>query len=130
MKVAPLATSVLAATYLSGSGGAHFQGIALDSNSNVLVGGVAFSPDFPLKNPYLSTYQTSTFAAAMVLAELKNDLSALLFGSYLSSTSSLGGASFGALTFDGGDKAIVVGQTLALDFPTTSQSFQPTVLVQ
>jgi len=126
MKVVPLATSVSAATYLSGSGGAHFQGIALDSNSNVLVGGVAFSPDFPLKNPYLSTYQTSTFAAAMVLAELKNDLSALLFGSYLSSTSSLGGASFGALTFDGGDKAIVVGQTLARDFPTTSQSFQST----
>ncbi len=126
MKVAPLATSVSAATYLSGSGGANFRGIALDSNANVLVGGFAFSPDFPLKNPYLNAYQTSTFAAAMVLAELKSDLSALLFGSYLSSTSSLGGASFGALTFDSGDKAIVVGQTLARDFPTTSQSFQST----
>lgn len=127
IKIDPLAKSVLAATYLSGSGGADYRGTAVDSHSNVMVGGFAFSPDFPLKNPFVATYQTSQVADALALAELDTNLSTLLFGSFLSGTSQSGfeGASFSALTIDGSDNAIVVGTTLANDFPTTPNSFQP-----
>ncbi len=127
LKIDPLGKSVLAATYLSGTGGSTFRGVALDNNSNVLVGGYALSSDFPLQNPFVSTYRTSETAAAMVLAELDKNLSSLLFGSFLSSTNSsdsYAGSSFSALTFDPMNNAVVVGTTLANHFPTTPNSFQ------
>jgi hypothetical protein len=126
MKIDPSAKTVLAATYLSGSSGATFRGVAVDSGSNVLVGGLAFASDFPLKNPFTTALQTSSIAAGTVLAELDTNLMALQFGSYLSSTSYYGGSIFGAITFDSHDKAIVVGTTLATDFPTTTGSYQIT----
>jgi hypothetical protein len=127
LKIDPLGKTVLAATYLSGTGGSTFRGVALDSNSNVLVGGYALSSDFPLQNPIVSTYETSETAAAMVLAELDKNLTSLLFGSFLSSTNSSDsyvGSSFSALTFDPMNNAVVVGTTLANHFPTTPNSFQ------
>jgi hypothetical protein len=59
--------NVLAATYLSGGSGANYRGVAVDSKNNVVVGGFAFGPDFPLKNPIVSTFETSlSFAGAVV----------------------------------------------------------------
>jgi hypothetical protein len=131
MKLDSQAKSVLAATYLSGTpslgnAGTTFTGIALDSKSNVLVGGMTGSTDFPLKNPFVTTLQFSISADGLVMAELNPDLSGLLFGSFLSSTTPPEpGSDFSALTFDAKDHAIVVGTTLASDFPTTANSFQP-----
>lgn len=131
MKVDGHGTSVLAATYLGGTpignAGESFTGIALDSQSNVFVGGMTGAPDFPLQNPISTTLQFSISADDMVLAEISSDMSSLLFGSFLNSTSSLGGSQFGGLTMDNKDHPIVVGDTFASDFPTTVGSFQQTL---
>ena len=126
MEVDSQGQSVLGATYLSGSSGARFFGVAVDGNSNVLVGGFAFSSDFPLNNPIVSVYQSSATFADMVIAELTPDLSTLLFGSYLNSTQPGGGSNFMALAIDSGNHPIITGTTSANDFPTTPNSFQPT----
>jgi hypothetical protein len=122
--------SVLAATYLSGTTsfgneGTTFTGIALDSRSNVFVGGMTGSTNFPLQNPILSTLQFSVSVFGLVLAEMNPDLSSLLFGSFLSATDTLGGSQFTGLAIDFQDNLIVTGETLSKEFPTTQNSFQP-----
>ena len=133
LKINTSGTSVLAGTYLSGppsigNEGAYFTAIALDSKSNVVVGGMAGGSSFPLQNPFTSVLRFSTFAAGLVLAEMTPDLSTVLFGSYLSSTSSAGGSRFSGLAEDPNDKLLVAGTTLANDFPTTAGGYQPTPL--
>jgi HYDIN/CFA65/VesB family protein/beta-propeller repeat-containing protein len=127
------AKTALAATYLTGTspagnGGTSFISIALDSKSNVLLGGWTSATNFPLQNPFVSILVPTESSADIVLAELNPSLSSLLFGSFLNPTDDvLGGSQFVALTFDSQDNAIVVGTTLASDFPTTANSFQPTL---
>ena len=123
-------SSILAATYLNGTPaigneGTSFSGIAVDSNSNVFVGGLTGSADFPLQNPFTTEWESYTFAWDMVLAEMKPDLSSLTFGSLLSSTDgSYPGSIFSSLAIDPNDNLIVAGTTFAKDYPTTTGSFQ------
>lgn len=122
-------TAILAATYLSGSPineGASFTDIALDSHSNVYVGGETGSSDFPLQDPFVAQWEYSSSAVDMVVAEMSPDLSALTFGSFLSSTDGIyPGSIFSALTIDSNDNLVVSGTTYANDFPTTASSFEP-----
>lgn len=124
-------TSIVAATYLEGTPsdgneGTYFTGIALDSHSNVVVGGMTGSTDFPLMDPLVSLLVFGETVWDMVIAEMKPDLSSLLFGSFLSSTDqAFPGSQFSAITVDYQDNPIVLGGTLTTDFPTTPGSFQP-----
>jgi Abnormal spindle-like microcephaly-assoc'd, ASPM-SPD-2-Hydin len=121
-------TEILDATYLEGTSGASFSGIALDGESHVFVGGMTTSTDFPLVDPFTSLWVFGISNADMVLAELSPDLSSLLFGSFLSSTDQTYSApQFSGLAVDSKGNLLVVGETLATDFPTTSNSFEPTV---
>jgi hypothetical protein len=121
--------NVLGATYLEGLldyEATTFSGIALDSNSNVYLGGWTGSAGFPLQNPFTSIWEYSETNSEMVLAEMSPDLSALLFGSFLSSTDQVyAGSTFSALAVDSQDNLIVTGETSAMDFPTTPGAFQP-----
>jgi hypothetical protein len=131
LKLDSHSSSVLAGTYLSGifdpgNAGTSFTGIALDSNSNVVVGGMTASPDFPVKNPLVSTLQTSTTEWGLITAEMSSDLSGLLFSSFLSAVELQGGSNFTSLAIDANNNVIVVGTTLTKDFPTTANSYQPT----
>jgi hypothetical protein len=133
MEVDGSGKSVLAATYLQGASqqsgcGSSFHGIALDSNSNVYVGGYTETSYFPLQNPFVITMETDGTEAALVLAGLNSKLSTLIFGSFLSAPDSgdgFNGANFGAMTVDSSGDLIVVGSTNATDFPTTKGSFEP-----
>ena len=121
--------NVLAATYLGGTpinnSGANLTAIALDSHSNIYVGGWTGSSDFPLQDPFVSELEFTVSDAEMVLAEMNADMSSLLFGSFLSSTDqSLPGSNFSGLTIDPQDNLIVTGYTYTSDFPTTSGAFQ------
>jgi Abnormal spindle-like microcephaly-assoc'd, ASPM-SPD-2-Hydin/Beta-propeller repeat len=120
-----LAATYLAGTPSQGNEGTTFFGIALDSKSNIFLGGMTGSTDFPLQNPFVSVLQFSFTDAGLVLAKMNPNLSTLLFGSYLSSTAPQGGSLFAGLTIDAQDNAIVIGNTYATDFPTTANSFQP-----
>ncbi len=123
-------TSVLAGSYLEGTPlepynlGTRFMGLAVDSHSNVFVGGVTGAPDFPLANPFTGILVSN---ASMVLAEMPSDLTSLLFGSFLSSTDQIFPSStFAGIAVDHQDHLLVVGQTSTTDFPTTPGSFQAT----
>jgi hypothetical protein len=131
LKLNGTGTTVPAATYLGGTPtptyneGTAFTGIALDSNSNVFVGGGTESTDFPIVDPFVSLWVYGS-GNDMVLAEMSPDLSSLLFGSFLSSTDQVFPASqFSAVAVDYQDNLIVVGETSTTDFPTTPGSFQP-----
>lgn len=129
LKLNSTATSVLGATYLNGPNGSStegtvFGGIALDSSGNIFVGGMTGSSDFPLRNPLISAFESSATTSDMVLAELSPDLSTLKFGSFLSSTTFNGGATFGGLAVDSSNNLIVGGRTYAANFPTTSGSYE------
>jgi hypothetical protein len=130
LKLNSSGTSVLAGTYLEGTPlepynlGTRFMGLAVDSHSNVFVGGVTGAPDFPLANPFTSILVSNY---SMVLAGMPSDLSSLLFGSFLSSTDQIFPSSnFAGIAVDHQDHLLVVGQTSTTDFPTTPGSFQPT----
>jgi hypothetical protein len=132
LKLNKTGTAVVAATYLegtppTGNEGTNFTGLALDSNSNVFVGGMSGSTDFPLANPFTSLWVYGESVSDMVLAEMSPDLSSVLFGSFLSSTDQVFPASnFGAVAVDAQNQLLIAGQTLTTDFPTTPGSFQPT----
>jgi hypothetical protein len=132
VKLNPLGTAVLAATYLegtpaSGNEGTDFTGIALDANSNVFVGGMTASTDFPMKNPFVSFWVYGASVWDMVIAEMSPDLSTLKLGTFLSSTDQIFPASqFRAMAVDNKNNPIVVGNTSTTDFPTTAGVFQRT----
>jgi hypothetical protein len=126
----PQVTSVLAGTYLDGAspslnGGTSLDAVALDSLGNVFVGGWTGSRDFPMQNPFMSEFETGETDAAMVLAGMNANLSALEFGSFLSATDGVfAGSNFAGLTVDSSNNLIVVGTTDAPDYPTTTGSLQ------
>ena len=125
------ATSVLKATYLNGASKAFeeyssFARIALDSHSNVFVGGTTGSMDFPLVNPFMTEFETASFYGDMVVAGMSPDLSTVKFGSFFSSVDpALGGSYFVGLAIDNSDHLIAVGTTNSLEYPTTAGSFEP-----
>jgi hypothetical protein len=132
MELASGATSVKCATYLDGSGigqlyeSSSFTAIALDSKSNVFVGGSTSSQDFPLKDPFVTILTSAGTISGMILAEMSPDLSTVEFGSYLNATDlSYGGSDFAGLTVDAQDHLVVTGGTFATDFPTTPGSVEP-----
>src|SRR5437667_10190077 len=124
-------TKILAATYLegapsAGNAGTSFTGIALDSHSNVFVGGMTGSTDFPLVNPFVSQWVYGETISDMIIAGMTPDLSSVIFGSFLSSTDQVFPASqFSAIAVDHQDNLILAGKTDTTDFPTTPGSFQP-----
>jgi len=50
-------SKLLYSTYFGGMGGDHIANIFLDPNGNVYVAGVTYSSNFPIKNPYQSTFK-------------------------------------------------------------------------
>ena len=141
LELSPGATGVLGATYLDGTGvgqiweSSQFTAVALDSHSNVFVGGVTSSADFPMQNPIVSEYENGAGASNLILAEMSPDLSTLEFGSFLSSTDivdDLGtsGSTFAGLATDGSDHLIVAGGTWSRHFPITAGSFEPELPAQ
>jgi hypothetical protein len=134
LELDPKATKVIAATYLDGSGqnqfeeSSGFSAIALDSKSNVWVGGVTSSFDFPLQDPFVTELEYTGTIWDMIVAEMSPDLSKVEFGSFLNAIDPIyGGSNFGALTVDASDHVIVAGSTNSQDFPTTTGSFEPSL---
>jgi hypothetical protein len=134
VKVDGAGKTMPAATYLGGqmnleSIGTIFVGAALDKNSNVFVGGQTDIPNLPLKNPLLGVIQP--FNGVPYMAEFSPDLSTLLFGSYLSPKVTANGepgrSSITAVAMDSHNAPIVVGITDSTIFPTTANSFQPSI---
>ena len=130
-------TSLVYSTYLGGSGyGSGFNqsgdfgsGIAVDSSGSAYVTGQAYSPDFPLQNPFQSS--NKGIANAFV-TKFSADGGSLIYSTYLGGSGtpqphSGGCDDFGACVYgvdygtaiavDGNGSAYVTGQTFSRDFP-------------
>ena len=126
LKLNSTGTAVLAATYLGGSGGDYFNGIAIDSSENVYVAGQTTSNDFPLQHPLQGSLGTSGSNA--FVTKLNPTLSGLVYSTYLGGNSSVGtGGNTVAhgIALDSSGDAYVIGLANA-GFPTTSGAYQPT----
>jgi hypothetical protein len=126
LKLNSTGTAVLAATYLGGSGGDYFNGIAVDSSENVYVTGQTTSNDFPLQNALQGSLGTSGSNA--FVTKLNPALSGLLYSTYLGDNSDVGTSGnivTHSIALDSSGDAYVIGVATA-GFPTTSGAYQPT----
>src|SRR4029077_1637421 len=89
----------------------------IDSKRNIAVVGYTASSNFPLVNPFQSTYGGSQDG---VVALLSSDGSSLLFSPYLGGT---GGDSAESIVTDRDDSLCVTGTTQSTDFPTLHPPF-------
>jgi hypothetical protein len=126
LKLNSTATEILAGTYLGGSGRDGVNGIALDSEGNLYVGGSTTSNDFPVSQNALQT-SLGNSAFNLFLTKLNPSLSGLAYSTYLgqdSAVSQIGGPPHG-LAVDAVGDAYIVGSSSS-GFPTTSNAFQGT----
>ncbi len=106
-------SSVLAATFLGGSGSDEVSALALDSSGNVYVAGHTTSSDFPGIG---AGSADSTFAGDFegFVAKLNSDLSSILAATFLGGSA---GDEARALTLDSTGNVFVAGVTSSSDFP-------------
>ena len=122
-------TTLLASTYLSGSGSLESNGdwpedLILDSSGNPIVCGITSSRDFPVTTGTFQTQNVALTYAAFVV-KLSADETTLILGTYLAGP---GGSvqEATALALDHLGNIVVGGITNAPDFPTTAGAFQRT----
>ncbi|MBZ5494020.1 MAG: choice-of-anchor D domain-containing protein [Acidobacteriia bacterium] len=126
VKLNSTATQQVTATYMTGTSTANqfnsVKALALDAAGNVYAVGTTSEPTFPVKDPLQSILQHSvSFSESAFVSELSNDLSTLLFSTFLSGTT---GAFPQGVAAGPSGRLIVAGITSDTDFPTTPGVFQ------
>jgi len=105
--------NLIYSTYLGGGGDDYGYGIAVDSSGNAYVTGITASSDFPILNPYQSTFQGGYYDA--FVTKLSSSGDSLIYSTYLGG----GSDDFGnGIAVDGRGQAYVTGETGSSDFPT------------
>ncbi len=118
------AASLVYSTFLGGSGDENAENfprgiLAVDNAGNAYVTGTTTSTDFPTVNPIQANPAGGSHA---YVAKLNAAGSKLVYSTYLGGS----GADFGhGIYVDSGGNAFVTGQTYSVDFPLTSNAFQP-----
>ena len=114
------------ATYLGGASYDYFAGIGLDSSGNLYLVGGTESYDFPLKDPLNIVHPPSGRQPDdpnIFVVGLDPTASQIIFSTYW------GGSKwdfpYGGLALDESANIYIAGWTVSLDFPASSDVFQP-----
>ncbi len=109
-------TSLLASTYLGGSGGESAYSIILDNMGNVYLAGATGSRNFPVTP---GAYDKINNGGNGFVSKLDNCLSSLLSSTFLGG----GGTTGSSLVLDGLNDVYLAGFTNDKNFPTTPGAF-------
>jgi gliding motility-associated-like protein len=123
-KINSTGTTLLASTYLGGSGndGKDDNQINLTNNNEILLASVTSSSDFPVSTTALQS-TTGGGTNDGIFSKLNNGLTALLYSTYI------GGSSFDYATSaysDNLNNIYICGTTGSSNFPVTTGCLQPT----
>ncbi|MDO8095059.1 MAG: SBBP repeat-containing protein, partial [Candidatus Brocadiales bacterium] len=117
-------SSLLASTYLGGSGGDwgwSSLSLALDTSGNVYVMGLTDSTDFPTTSgAYDTSYNGDGEENDSFISKLDGELTSLLASTYLGGSDS---DYCYAINLDTNGNVYVTGETDSTDFPTTSGAY-------
>lgn len=123
MKLHPDGSAVDYATYIGGSTGEQFGGLAIDSTGAAYITGGTTSTDFPTTPGAFQTQNPATASAFFL--KLQNNGTGLLYSTYLGAA---GTKSRGfSIAVDGNNAAYLTGETDGPGFPTTPGVFRPAV---
>jgi hypothetical protein len=140
LKLNSTATTLLAATYLGGSGLEDIGGLAIDADGNVCIVGTTTSNDFPVSKGALQT-SLGTSGQNVFVTKLDTNLSSAVYSTYLgqNSSASVGNPAnaYTTHTFQGMPaghsslavdalKNVYVAGNAGQGFPTTSTGIQTT----
>jgi hypothetical protein len=131
-KLTPSGNALIYSTYLGGSISVRFSdfdtgsAIAVDTSGNAYVTGLAQTIDFPTTPGAFRTTLRGFFAA--YVTKLNPDGNALVYSTYLSSSSGFDANGGSSITVDTSGNAYVTGVVSLGDFPTTPGAFQTTPL--
>lgn len=122
-ELSPDLSSLVYSTYLGGINRDNALGIAVDPSGNAYVAGGTESPDFPVK---VGGFQTAWNNGSKTAFVTKFDPSgSVVYSTFLGGNNREG--DYGGIAVDASGSAYVTGETLSLNFPTTSGAFQPTM---
>ncbi len=115
-------TTLLASTFLGGSGMETECSIALDEEGNIYVGGYTDSPDFPTTPGAYDEVHNGAYD--IFVSKLSNDMTTLLASTYIGGSSNDGYESnrIDLVVADSGD-LYFVGQSRSVDFPVTPGAY-------
>lgn len=121
VKLDPIGSGLIYATFLGGSGGDYGRGIAVDEADNAYVTGGTRSPDFPTTSSAFDTsFNGSSVYLDAFVVKLNPAGSGLVYATFLGGTADDAAE---AIVLDGAGSAYVAGYANSSNFPATSDAF-------